>query len=95
MSAHRIMQRRTWKPNQILLTRMDPPQPSKKSTSAILDSKAFTTAVSCTCSEYWWCLNNVAKGLKRNELPYALDVIDFTLRPMLKTSIGMENRHFL
>lgn len=29
-------------------------------------------------------MNNVAKGLKRNELPYALDVIDFTLRPMLK-----------
>ena len=49
----------------------------------------------CTCSDFWWCLNNVAKGLWRNELPYAMDVINFVLRPHLKRllewQIGIEN----
>lgn len=49
----------------------------------------------CTCSEFWWCLNNVAKGLWRNELPYAMDSINFVLRPQLKRllewKIGAEN----
>ena len=49
----------------------------------------------CTCSDFWWCLNNVAKGLWRNELPYALDTINFVLRPQLKRllewKIGIEN----
>ncbi len=49
----------------------------------------------CTCSDFWWCLNNVAKGLWRNELPYAIDVINFVLRPHLKRllewKIGIEN----
>lgn len=49
----------------------------------------------CTCSNFWWCLNNVAKGLWRDELPYALDMIDCVLRPHLKRllewKIGLEN----
>lgn len=49
----------------------------------------------CTCSDFWWCLNNVAKGLWRNELPYAMDMINFVLRPHLKRllewEIGIEN----
>ena len=49
----------------------------------------------CTCSYFWWCLNNVAKGLWRNELPYAMDVINFVLRPHLKRLVewkmGIEN----
>lgn len=60
------------------------PQPSKKALQQYWIQKPSQQQFSCTCNEYWWCLNNVAKGLKRNELPYALDVIDFTLRPMLK-----------
>lgn len=51
----------------------------------------------CTCSDFWWCLNNVAKGLWRRELPYALDVMNFVLRPQLKRllewKIGMENHY--
>ena len=39
---------------------------------------------SCTCNEFWWCLNNVAKGLWRNEPEYALEMIDFCIRPMLR-----------
>lgn len=38
----------------------------------------------CTCNEFWWCLDNVAKGLWRDELPYVLDMLDFNIRPMLK-----------
>ena len=49
----------------------------------------------CTCSDFWWCLNNVAKGLWRNELPYAMDVINLVLRPHLKRllewKMGIEN----
>ncbi len=39
---------------------------------------------SCTCNEFWWCLNNAAKGLWRNEPEYALEMIDFYIRPMLR-----------
>ena len=49
----------------------------------------------CTCNEFWWCLNNVAKGLWREELPYVLDMLDFHVRPMLKQllewKIGLEH----
>ena len=48
------------------------------------------------CNEFWWCLNNVAKGLWREELPYVLDMTDFYVRPMLKRMlewrIGCGNR---
>lgn len=53
----------------------------------------------CACSDFWWCLNNVAKGLWRNELPYAMDVINFVLRPHLKRllewEIGIEHNFFV
>lgn len=39
---------------------------------------------SCTCNEFWWCLNNVAKGLWREELPYVMEMIDSCVRPMLR-----------
>lgn len=36
-----------------------------------------------TCNEFWWCLNNVAKGLWREEIPYVMDIINYTVRPQL------------
>ncbi len=49
----------------------------------------------CTCNEFWWCLNNVAKGLWRNEIPYVMDMINFQIRPMLRRllewKIGVDN----
>ena len=49
----------------------------------------------CTCNEFWRCLNNVAKGLWREEIPYVMDMINFQVRPMfrrlLEWKIGMEN----
>lgn len=42
---------------------------------------------SSVCSDFWWCLNNVAKGLWRKEPLYALDMIDFVLRPQLMMAL--------
>ena len=48
-----------------------------------------------TCNDFWWCMNNVAKGLWRDEPLYVADMLDFCLRPALKRllewRIGMEN----
>lgn len=35
------------------------------------------------CNEFWWCLNSVAKGLWRNELPYVHDMMSGIVRPQL------------
>lgn len=37
----------------------------------------------CTCNEFWWCLDNVAKGLWRKEIPYVQDMINSNIRPQL------------
>lgn len=37
----------------------------------------------CICNEFWWCLNNVAKGLWRKEVPYVMDMVNFHVRPQL------------
>ena len=46
------------------------------------------------CNEFWWILNNVGKGLWRNEITYAMDMINFHLRPelvkMLSWHIGIK-----
>lgn len=49
----------------------------------------------CDCNNFWWCLNNVAKGLWREEIPYVMDMLNQENRPllvqMLSTKIGLEN----
>ncbi len=42
---------------------------------------------SSCCNEFWWCLNNVAKGLKREEIPYAKSMFELTLRPQLNMMV--------
>ncbi|MDN5342584.1 MAG: aminoglycoside 6-adenylyltransferase [Oceanotoga sp.] len=48
-----------------------------------------------TCNEFWWCLNNVAKGLWREETIYTLNMINNVIRPqlikLLEWKIGFEN----
>ncbi|GAU75439.1 aminoglycoside 6-adenylyltransferase [Fusibacter sp. 3D3] len=50
-----------------------------------------------TCNEFWWCLNNVAKGLWREEVPYVMDMLNNVVRPqlirLLEWKIGFET-HF-
>lgn len=47
------------------------------------------------CNEFWWCLNNVAKGLWRGEIPYVQDMLNTVERPQLVTmlswKIGLEH----
>jgi aminoglycoside 6-adenylyltransferase len=35
------------------------------------------------CNEFWWCLNNVAKGIARDELPYVMEMYNHYVRDML------------
>lgn len=40
-----------------------------------------------SCNEFWWCLNNVAKGIARDELPYAMDMFNHHVRDMLNQMV--------
>lgn len=42
----------------------------------------------CTCNEFWWCLNNVAKGLWREEILYVQDMINFVVRKQLESVLS-------
>lgn len=42
----------------------------------------------CTCTEFWWCLNNVAKGLWREEMPYVQDMLNFCVRKQLEKMLS-------
>lgn len=48
----------------------------------------------CICGEFWWCLNNIAKGLWREEIPYVQDMLNFVerkqLEKMLSWKIGIK-----
>jgi len=35
------------------------------------------------CNNFWWCLNNVAKGVARDELPYAMHMPNVVVRSEL------------
>jgi len=35
------------------------------------------------CNNFWWCLNNVAKGIARDELPYVMYMINNVVRDEL------------
>ncbi|MFB1051984.1 aminoglycoside 6-adenylyltransferase [Paraliobacillus sp. JSM ZJ581] len=60
------------------------------------------------CNEFWWCLQNVAKGIWRDELPYAKQMFERPVRDALdemvswwigtnnnfKVSTGKMGKHF-
>lgn len=37
-----------------------------------------------TCNEFWWCTNNIAKGLWREEILYVQDMSNFVVRKQLE-----------
>ncbi|NLC43838.1 MAG: aminoglycoside 6-adenylyltransferase [Clostridiales bacterium] len=45
------------------------------------------------CNEFWWCLNNVAKGIVRDQLSYAMrmynEIVHVELDKMLEWHIGI------
>ncbi len=40
------------------------------------------------CNNFWWCLNNVAKGIARDELPYVMHMLNDVVRPELHDMIN-------
>ena len=46
-----------------------------------------------TCNEFWWCSNNIAKGLWRREMTYVQDMTNLYVRPelgkMLSWKVGI------
>lgn len=41
-----------------------------------------------TCNEFWWCTNNIAKGLWREEFPYVQDMTNGIVRPQLQKMLS-------
>ena len=41
-----------------------------------------------TCNEFWWCSNNIAKGLWREEIPYVQDMANFIVRKQLEKMLS-------
>ncbi len=39
---------------------------------------------SAWCNEFWWCSNNIAKGLWREEITYVQDMTNFVVRKQLE-----------
>lgn len=58
-------------------------QPAKVTDREFWVKKPTQEQFSYTCNEFWWCLNNVAKGLWRREWFYVFDMLHETIRPML------------
>jgi aminoglycoside 6-adenylyltransferase len=40
------------------------------------------------CNDFWWCMQNVAKGLWREELPYAKEMFEGVIRPRLNEIVS-------
>lgn len=40
------------------------------------------------CNDFWWCLQNVAKGIWRDELPYAKQMFEYVIRARLDEMVS-------
>ena len=40
------------------------------------------------CNEFWWCSNNIAKGLWRSEMPYVQDMTNYVVRKELERMLS-------
>ncbi len=71
------------------------PEPSEDAVKRYHVKKPQDIEFQCTCSNFWWCTNNVAKGLWRKEIPFAMDVLNYVLRlhllRLLDWEIGYEH----
>jgi aminoglycoside 6-adenylyltransferase len=47
------------------------------------------------CNEFWWCTNNLAKGLARKEILYVQDMANFVVRNELEKMLLTTALHFL
>lgn len=67
------------------------PFPPASDADYVVKSPSELEYASC-CNNFWWCTQNVAKGLRRDELPYVMymlqSVVYVELHDMLKWYIG-------
>ncbi|MBP1756918.1 MAG: hypothetical protein H6Q59_3316 [Firmicutes bacterium] len=65
--------------------------PNSNDSDYIIKKPSELFYLSC-CNNFWWCLQNVAKGIARNELPYAMlmyhQVVREELHDMISWYIG-------
>lgn len=40
------------------------------------------------CNEFWWCSNNLAKGLWREEIPYVQEMANFVVRKQVEKMLA-------
>ncbi len=59
-----------------------PPMPPATDADFYVQRPGEPEFLAC-CNEFWWCLNNVAKGLWRGEVTYVQDMLGFVVRPEL------------
>lgn len=60
-----------------------------KSTDVDYHVKKPTEAQFRACAnEFWWCSNNIAKGLWREEMPYVQDMTNFVVRKQLERMLS-------
>lgn len=64
-----------------------PPFPDATDIDYIIKPPSELFYLSC-CNNFWWCLQNVAKGIARNELPYAMLMYHNVVREELHDMIG-------
>lgn len=68
-----------------------PPIPPPNDSGYLLQKPPRPKYDGC-CNEFWWCLNNVAKGILRDQQPYAMrmynEVVHKELDKMLEWYIG-------
>jgi len=68
-----------------------PPFPKASDADYIIKKPSELFYLSC-CNNFWWCLQNVAKGIARNEIPYAMlmfhNVVREELHDMIAWYIG-------
>jgi Streptomycin adenylyltransferase. len=68
-----------------------PPFPKASDVDYITKQPSELFYLSC-CNNFWWCLQNIAKGIARNELPYAMlmyhNIVRQELHDMITWYIG-------
>lgn len=64
-----------------------PPLPPSNDQSWHIQPPTELDYTSC-CNNFWWCLNNVAKGITRDELPYIMHMLGSDVRAELHDMIN-------
>ncbi|MCJ8010809.1 aminoglycoside 6-adenylyltransferase [Paenibacillus sp. KQZ6P-2] len=64
-----------------------PPIPDATDTDYHVKKPSEALFMSC-CNNFWWCLQNVAKGIWRDELPYAKQMFEQVIRATLDEMVS-------